>query len=86
MSREPRFHSFDDCLPEDDSRAYDTLYCQDCRQIVHASNNETMRAWFDTGIGPVCLACVYKRHESEIDPTTNQWLYDDLALPEEGKQ
>ena len=80
MTTELRFHSFEDCLPEEDTRAFTSLHCKDCRDIVHAGNNETMTAWFDTALGPVCLGCVYKRHESKIDPITCHWLYDDLGF------
>ena len=80
MSCEPRFNFFEDELPESDPRAYDCLYCKDCRHMVHAGNNETMMAWLDTGIGAVCLECVVKRYKSEIPQATNQWSFDDLAF------
>ena len=79
MTWEPRFNHFEDCLPDDDPRAYDCLYCQDCKHMVHAGNNETMMTWLDTGIGAVCLGCVWKRHESKIDPLTFHWSFDDLS-------
>ena len=55
--REPVFHFFADCLPETDPRAWTTLYCVDCDKMVHSIPNETMDAWFDTRVGPVCFDC-----------------------------
>lgn len=77
---EPVFHFFDDCLPETDQRAYDSIYCRDCSELVHAGNNETMTAWFDTGIGEICLGCVYRRYET-FPSVGEAWGMDELEMP-----
>lgn len=59
---EPIFHCFDDCFPDDHKLAWETLYCVNCKEMVHAGNNETMRAWFETGIGPLCLSCFWQSY------------------------
>ena len=58
-STEPIFHHFDDCFPDDHKLAYETTYCVNCHGMVHCGNNETMQAWFETGIGAVCLTCFW---------------------------
>ena len=54
---EPVFHFFSGCLPDTDPRAWTSLYCVDCARMVHSIPNETMDAWFDTHVGPVCFDC-----------------------------
>ncbi len=58
-SIEPIFHCFDDCFPDDHKLAWETIYCVNCREMVHCGNNETMQAWFETGVGAVCLTCFW---------------------------
>jgi hypothetical protein len=86
MSCEPQFHFFEDCLPELDIRAYQTIMCVDCTDMVHAGNNETMQAWFDTVIGAVCLECFTKRYQSNPEAPTWHWSFDDLQPADEVKQ
>ena len=70
---EPRFHCFDDELPHEHPLAYEVLACKDCKTFVHVGN-ETMKAWFETGIGPVCLDCFYVRHKAPPTcPHPDQW-------------
>ena len=64
MSCEPRFNYFEDCLPDSDPRAEKSLFCFDCNRMVHAGNNETMDAWFDTALGAICLHCFMKRFDA----------------------
>ncbi len=82
---EPRFNYFEDCLPESDPRAYQSIQCVDCTGLVHAGNNETMDAWFDTVIGAVCLECFTKRYQSNADAPTFHWSFDNFK-PTEGDQ
>ena len=58
-SIEPIFHYFDDCFPDDHKLAWETIYCVNCREMVHCGNNETMQAWFETGVGALCLTCFW---------------------------
>ena len=77
MNLEPKFHFFEDCLPDNDPRSQTTIYCRDCVRMVHCENNETMNAWFDTGIGEICLDCFYKRNDTE--PSLEEpWAFDEL--------
>lgn len=56
--RDPVFHShITDFLPDEDDRAYTSIFCTRCNEMVHAFNNETMQSWFDTGVGPLCWDC-----------------------------
>jgi hypothetical protein len=57
---EPRLHShIEDVLPDDHPLAYVTVSCDglDCTRMVHASNNECMTTWVETGLGNYCLRC-----------------------------
>jgi len=85
MSCEPRFHFFEDCLPESDIRAYQSIMCVDCNDMVHAGNNETMNAWFDTALGAICISCFTDRYKSVVS-ITNHWSFDDLAFEEGAAQ
>lgn len=79
MSLEPKFHFFEDCLPDDDPRAYTIIDCQDCSKMVHCPNNETMVAWFDTGVGVICLDCFYSRYN--VDPSLGEpWEFEALEM------
>ena len=82
---EPRFHFFEDFLPESDIRAYQSIGCVDCNVLVHSGHNETMQAWFDTVIGAVCLECFTKRYQSNPEPPLWHWSFDSLQ-PEEGDE
>jgi hypothetical protein len=79
---EPRFHFFEDCLPESDTRSYECIWCVDCVDLVHAGNNETMQAWFDSVIGAICLDCFTNRYRSNADAPTFHWSFDDLQPAE----
>ena len=80
---EPRFHFFEDCLPESDIRAYQSIRCVDCSVLVHSGHNETMQAWFGTVIGAVCLECFTNRYKSNPEPPLWHWSFDDLQPAEE---
>jgi hypothetical protein len=55
---EPLIHSFvSDELPEDHPKAHERLICERCSRTIHASNNECMDAWVETGLGDFCLGC-----------------------------
>jgi hypothetical protein len=55
---EPRIWShITDVLPDDHPLAWTSVYCTACKDMVHASNNECMTTWVETGKGGYCLAC-----------------------------
>lgn len=67
FQREPLLHSgITDCLPDDHPLAHESVYCQECKEMVHAFNNENMQAWFETEQGPFCLKC-FARIYNEFD-------------------
>jgi len=73
---EPIFHFFDDSLPDNHYLLqFQSLYCQDCQTMVHC-NNEVMTAWFETGIGLICLQCFTKRYTEQ----DNVWTFDELEI------
>ena len=77
---EPKFHFFADCLDDrTDLRAYTSIHCVDCYEIVHAENNETLSAWFDTKIGCVCLECFTKRYNESPTVENPDWVFDELG-------
>jgi len=68
VEREPLLHShITDLLPEDHPLAYECVSCQRCRVMVHASNNECMTMWVETGLGNFCLACFVAVEEATND-------------------
>ena len=78
---EPIFHCFDDCIPDDHPLLKDiALYCYDCKKMVHCIN-EVMTAWFETGIGVMCLQCFAKRDEMSVHYS----LWDELEMPNYSK-
>lgn len=78
--REPLIHShITDSLPDTHPLAWDAIMCANgCRTMVHASNNECMSTWVETGRGNYCLPCWYKL-------AVNEWgcIEDEWALPTE---
>jgi hypothetical protein len=74
---EPIFHFFDDSLPDNHPLLItQSLHCFHCQQMVHC-NNEVMTAWFETGIGVMCLECFTKRYTEQ----DNLWTFEELELP-----
>lgn len=72
---EPRIYSYiTDGLPENHQWANKALYCGHCDTMLHASNNECMTPWVETGIENYCLACFAK-----ID--INGEITDEYGLP-----
>jgi hypothetical protein len=58
MPIEPLIHShITDELPDAHPLAYKTVDCDKCDVMVHASNNECMQTWVESGKGNYCLAC-----------------------------
>lgn len=56
--KEPIIHShITDGLPDNHKLAYSSLFCECCNENLHASNNECMQTWVETGKGNYCLAC-----------------------------
>lgn len=71
--REPLYHSgITDGLFEKNNplRNTDSLYCNRCGEMLHASNNECMQPWMETGKGNYCLYCfpfiINRYNDSEI--------------------
>ena len=65
---EPLIHShITDVLPADHPLAWETVYCDSCMTMVHASNNECMQTWAETGLGPFCMPCWGKNDLSVLD-------------------
>lgn len=55
---EPLIHShITDGLPGDHLLAHEQVVCTGCGVLVHASNNECMQTWIETGRGAYCLKC-----------------------------
>lgn len=62
---EPVLHTFiSDSLPDDDPMAWNSIYCIDCRGLVHSIPNECMSPWASTEAGPMCWGCL----AAELDP------------------
>lgn len=58
---EPIIHSgVTDALSDCDTRAYTCIRCDKCDVQIHASNNELMQAWVETGKGNYCIPCFAK--------------------------
>lgn len=58
--REPLLHTgITDVLPDDHPLAWTTVYCHNtqCREMLHAGNNENMQPWVESGCGHHCLHC-----------------------------
>jgi hypothetical protein len=53
---EPRIWShITDQLPDAHPLAFAAVYCRSCGALVHASNNECMTTWVETGKGGFCI-------------------------------
>jgi hypothetical protein len=50
------------------------VYCTSCKAMLHASNNECMQTWVETGRGDFCVKCFAKI--SDVDA-----LGDEYGLP-----
>lgn len=46
-----------DGLEETHPLANESVYCETCKGMLHASNNECMQSWFETDIGNFCTNC-----------------------------
>lgn len=72
---EPRIHShIVDCLPDEHPKAFEAVYCDGCRSMLHAWNNECMQTWIETGRGNFCIPCFSATPDVEA-------LDDDFGLP-----
>jgi len=77
---EPVFHYFDNCLPDNHPLLVNqSLHCFECQDLVHC-NNEVMTAWFETGVGVMCLECFAKRWRTIGEYTI--WPRDELVMPD----
>lgn len=54
---EPKIHFVFDDLPADRVDAYARIECERCDELLHASNNEQMQPWVETGKGNYCFTC-----------------------------
>ena len=75
--REPLLHTnITDELPWEHPLAREALWCKRCDAMLHASNNECMQPWVETGGGPFCVPCFAAVYDETDDPMV-------LALPDE---
>lgn len=59
--RDPQIHShIEDELPTDHEKAFACVLCSSCGEMLHASNNECMQTWVETGKGDFCIPCFSK--------------------------
>lgn len=69
---EPLLHTgITDTLPDAHPLAWTAVGCDNvsCSELLHASNNENMRGWVETGRGNYCLRCFQIIEETEdIEP------------------
>lgn len=57
-AKEPIIHShITDCLKDDHSLAYTSVYCRLCDALCHASNNECMQTWAEYNGKNYCGTC-----------------------------
>lgn len=62
---EPLIHShIEDVLDDTHQSAFKNVWCGDCHTLVHASNNECMTTWVESGEGDFCLTCFAKNHNT----------------------
>jgi hypothetical protein len=59
-------------LPDGHPYAGQAVYCQFCRDPLHASTNECLQTWVETGRGPYCL--------EDFTNATGQVVDDDWSL------
>ncbi len=60
MLQEPLIHShITDILPEWHPLAFGHVFCDKCKESLHASNNECMQTWIESGAGNHCMRCFY---------------------------
>jgi hypothetical protein len=58
LSPEPLLHTGKkDRLPDFHPLAFKTVYCDSCKAMVHAGNNECMKDWQETSEGNFCCHC-----------------------------
>jgi len=57
LTESPRIHGAVDYLPKEHPLANESIYCDECKVMIHAFNNETMRNWIETQLGNYCLDC-----------------------------
>lgn len=57
--KEPILHTYiEDKLPEDHPLGHDTIYCTNCKLMLHAFHNECMQTWLETEVGNYCVNCL----------------------------
>lgn len=58
MNTEPLIHShITDSLPDEHPNAILSVYCDKCKEMIHAFNNECMQTWLETEQGNFCTKC-----------------------------
>jgi hypothetical protein len=56
--RELKIHShITDMLSDDHQLAFESVYCTQCGDMVHACNNECMQTWIEWKNKGACLIC-----------------------------
>ncbi len=59
--KEPLIHShITDLLLDEHPLAYKNVFCDICKDMLHAANNECMSTWVESGKGNFCLLCFIK--------------------------
>lgn len=67
---EPQIHShITDLLPDEHPLAFHGVYCKVCGMMLHASNNECMATWVESGSGNYCLAHFAARETLALEDT-----------------
>ncbi len=56
---EPQIHShLSDVLPDEHPLANEDVYCDECKVMLHAHNNECMQTWIEFEDGNFCTNCM----------------------------
>lgn len=59
--QDPKIHShIEDVLPNEHPLSHKCVLCSTCGGMLHASNNECMQTWIETGNGNFCVRCFAK--------------------------
>ena len=66
--KDPILHTHvEDCLPDEHPLAFESVDCVRCQDMVHASNNECMQSWVETGKGAYCVVCFAAETDGAVE-------------------
>lgn len=72
--KDPVLHShIEDALPDDHPLAWESQLCMVCKVPLHASNNECMQTWIETGNGSYCLKHFAELPDSDALEAADGW-------------